>query len=124
MAFDWRAFIEVARSLQRHAVGETDPEALLRTAVSRAYYGAFCFVRNHARDQLGFEPKNDADDHGRLRAYLKGKRHKISQRLDRLGQWRNEGDYADQLPFDAQAALAAAIMEADAIVSSLTPRTS
>jgi len=86
MSFDWKAFIEVARLLQQHAVGETDPEALLRTAVSRAYYGAFCFVRNHARDQLGFEPRNDADDHGRLRAHLRGKRRQISQKLDRLRQ--------------------------------------
>jgi hypothetical protein len=123
MPFDWRAFIEVARSLPRRTAGETDPEALLRTAVSRAYYGAFCFVRNHARDRLGFEPRHDADDHGRLRAHLRGKRRQISQKLDRLRQWRNESDYADQLPFDAEATLVAAIGEADAIVALLTPRT-
>lgn len=123
MPSDWKAFIELARSLQQQAVGETDPEALLRTAVSRAYYGAFCLVRNHARDQLGFEPRNDADDHGRLRAHLRGKRRQIAQRLDRLRQWRNESDYADQLPFDAEAAAAAAITEADGIVTLLTPRT-
>lgn len=123
MPFDWKAFIELARSLQHQAAGASDAEALLRTAVSRAYYGAFCFVRNHARDQLGFSPRNDADDHGRLRAHLRGKRRQIAQRLDRLRQWRNESDYADQLPFDAAATLGAAIGEADRIVASLTPRT-
>lgn len=123
MPFDWKAFIDVARSLQEQAGSEPDPEALLRTAVSRAYYGAFCFVRNHARDQLGFQPKNDANDHGRLRAHLRGKRQQISQKLDRLRQWRNESDYSDQLPFDAEATLAAAIGEAAAIVALLTPRT-
>ena len=123
MAFDWKSFIKLARTLQQQAAGETDSEALLRTALSRAYYGTFCFVRNHARDQLGFEPRNDADDHGRLRAHLKGKRFKVAQKLDRLRQWRNESDYADRLSFDAEAALAAAIAETDAVVALLTPRT-
>lgn len=122
MSFNWQAFIEVARSLQEQAAAARDTEALLRTAVSRAYYGAFCFVRNHARDQLSFAPRNDADDHGRLRAHLKGKRGHIAQKLDRLRQWRNESDYSDLLPFDAEKVLAAAIREADAIVALLTPR--
>ena len=123
MAFDWKSFIKLARTLQEQAAGEADAEALLRTALSRAYYGAFCFVRNYAREQLGFEPRNAADDHGRLRAHLKGKRFKVAQKLDRLRQWRNESDYADRLSFDAEAALAAAIAEADAVVALLTPRT-
>jgi len=73
-------------------------------------------------DQLGFVPKNDADDHGRLRAHVRGKRLLLAQRLDRLRQWRNESDYADQLPFDAATTTAAAMLEADGIAASLAPR--
>jgi hypothetical protein len=122
MPFEWQSFIELARTFQQQAAGQTNAEALLRTALSRAYYGAFCFVRNHAREQLGFQSRNNADDHGRLRAHLRGKRFKVAQKLDRLRQWRNESDYADRLPFDVEATLAAAITEADAVVALLTPR--
>src|SRR5258707_7165561 len=94
MPFDWKTFIELAQFLQEQAETTANPEALLRTALSRAYYGTFCYVRNHARDRLGFHPRDDGDDHGRLRAYLKnGKMRGVSDKLQRLREWRNECDY-------------------------------
>lgn len=124
MPFDWKAFVVLARDLQSQASAAGNPEALLRSALSRAYYGTFCHVRNVARDTLGFQPRNDPDDHGRLRAHLKGKRSVIAQRLDRLRQWRNDGDYSDELEFDLPTVVTSAIAEAERVFSSLAPSSS
>jgi hypothetical protein len=122
MPFDWKAYIELARLLQQQASNAAYSEAYWRSALSRAYYGAFCYARNYARDWLGFRPRNDADDHGRLREHLKQKRRRgVADRLQRLREWRNECDYYDQLSFDPEAILKLALSEAGQVVSSLPP---
>ena len=101
MAFDWKELLDLARFLQAQAGSQIGKEAALRGAISRAYYGAFCHVRNYARDRLGFRPRNGPEDHGRLRAHLrKGKTRVLAERLDDLRLWRNQCDYWDELPFD------------------------
>lgn len=122
MAFDWKHHVEWARSVQHAKGGVPEPEAVLQSALSRTYYGAFCYSRNCARDWLGFRPRNDGDDHGRLRHHLKARRRQgIADRLDRLRQWRNACDYLDDLAFHPQITLSAAIQEADLIFASLIP---
>ncbi|HEV3260526.1 MAG TPA: hypothetical protein VG013_26965 [Gemmataceae bacterium] len=122
MAFDWQSYLELARSLQGQAGTSSNAEAWLRSALSRAYYGAFCYARNYARDWLKFEPRNDPEDHGRLRAHLKGKRRKgDADRLERLRQWRNDSDYLDELTFDLQLVVPAALDEAAKVIASLAP---
>lgn len=55
MTFDWTEFLKLARELQERA-DDADlpfaPEAAKRTAVSRAYYAAFCHARNYAEKGL------------------------------------------------------------------------
>lgn len=100
MAFDWYDFLTLARSLHQQ-VDSLGSEAARRTLVNRAYYGAFCFVRDYARDHLGFQPKDEAADHAALRARLRrGKTQILSERLEDLRQWRNACDYVTDLPFD------------------------
>jgi hypothetical protein len=70
MAFDWRAFVDLARELARQAASAIHPEALLRTALSRAYFGAFGHALDYAMSFLHFHAREDADDHGRLRDHL------------------------------------------------------
>src|SRR3989304_5488894 len=114
MPFEWKAFVDLAGALQQQAGGSRNTEALLRTAISRAYFGAFCHARNYARDFLGFDPRNTPDDHGGLRAHLKGKRRVgDAERLDRLRQWRNKGDYLDELAIDLNATALAALRDAE-----------
>jgi hypothetical protein len=87
---------------------------------SRAYYAAFCHVRNYARDKLGFRPRNDADDHGRLHARLKqGKLRGVAVKLERLREWRNACDYEDQLPFDPGPILTLALDQSSSVLSGL-----
>lgn len=122
MAFDWRLYVELARSASATGGPAGAPEAVLRSALSRTYYGAFGTARNYARDWLGFRARNDADDHGRLRHHLKTKRRLgVADRLDRLRQWRNACDYLDDVGFDLATTLAVALQEADFILASLVP---
>ena len=103
MPFVWKQYLELARELARQSEsGDAGQrEAMLRSVVSRAYYAAFCHARNYSRDWLNFQPNNTADDHGRLRAFLKtGKRRGVAVKLDQLRQWRNEADYSDLVTGD------------------------
>ncbi len=122
MPFDWKQFLELAHDLEHQSAGSPHAETLLRSSLSRAYYAAFCYARNYSRDWLGFQPRNDADDHGRLREHLKRSRRRgIADRLQRLREWRNESDYLDQLTFDPTAVVAAALGEANHVFAGLTP---
>ncbi len=123
MPFEWRAFLDLAGDLHKQASQAPNQEAFLRTALSRAYYAAFCYARNYARDWLGFRPRNDPDDHGHLREHLKRRRRRgDSDRLGRLRQWRNECDYFDDLTFgDLELAVKTALTEAAYVLTSLVP---
>src|SRR5581483_12108810 len=99
MPFDWSAFVSLARDLK--ASPEPDPEARLRTALSRAYFGAFCHARNYAQRWLRFQPSGTEEDHRRVRECLWGKRRQnVARALDQLRRWRNIADYADDTRLD------------------------
>ena len=68
MPFDWKEFLELSRILGRQAQDGGYREAFLRSAISRAYYAAFCHTRNYAIKRLGFRARYDGEDHGALRA--------------------------------------------------------
>src|SRR5205807_9527346 len=101
MAFDWYAFPELARSLGQNAAALGE-EAARRSSVSRAYYAAFCFVRDYARDNLGFQARDEAADHGALRARLRR-------------------DYVNELPFDLPLTNDSAIDQAELAFQALRP---
>ncbi len=98
MAFDWRDYLQLARALVgQHKLGGVS-EAAQRSAVSRAYYAAFCFARNYAESKLGFRRTGGGADHKRLREYLEQKgRVGLASDLNRLRGWRNECDYGDNV---------------------------
>lgn len=99
MPFDWREYLELAKDLAvQRGVGYSS-EAAKRSAVSRAYYSAFCLVRNYAEAKLGFQRTKGAKEHTDLRNYLqmKGKVQLVSCLVD-LRRWRNACDYDDEVP--------------------------
>jgi uncharacterized protein (UPF0332 family) len=99
MSFDWREYLELARELAGLRGSGYSQEAADRSAVSRAYYAAFCWARNYAEAKLGFKPQKGPDDHKRLREHLKRQRHQmLASHLNKLRGWRNECDYDDQVP--------------------------
>jgi hypothetical protein len=123
MAFDWREYLTLARELQANPPSGISTECAYRCAISKAYFGAFCHARNYARDYLGFQPHDDPDDHGRLRAHLKrSRRAATATRLDNLRVYRNRCDYDDDLGIDGVALvamLASALADAQYVFDSL-----
>ena len=121
MPFDWKQYLDLARELSQPTTSNAGThEARLRSAISRAYYAAFCHARNYSRDWLKFVPNHTADDHGRLRAFLKdGKRRGIALKLDQLRQWRNAADYEDSWTADLATVANTAIGEAQRVLDLL-----
>lgn len=87
--FNWRDYLGVARRLARR----TD-EASLRSAVSRAYYSAFCTARNHAATQ-GFQLTRTGRDHHLIQRFYSQSpaTRSISTDLNRLYSARTRCDY-------------------------------
>jgi hypothetical protein len=123
MPFDWKTFVSLARDLQKQAATVSNSEAFLRSAVSRAYFGAFGYACSYAKHFLQFQARELVEDHGRLREHLKRKRRKgDSDRLEQLRQWRNKADYSNDLPWpDPPVTVATAIKWAEAVFASLVP---
>lgn len=96
MTFDWSEFLTLARTLTgTHGINR---EAADRSAVSRAYYAAFCSARNYAEARLGFQARHTAEDHGLLREHLARLDNdwpRLAEILDELRKWRNRCDYDD-----------------------------
>ncbi len=97
MPFDWKEYLELAKDLAGQTNAGYSLEAKERSAVSRAYYAAFCHARNYAKVKLRFIPTGTAKDHIRLRDHFKKVKPQIASQLERLREWRNQCDYDDQV---------------------------
>ena len=98
MAFDWADYLVFAEELAQRS-----DEAALRSAMSRAYYAAFCTARNRLRqDHPYFEKERQAlDSHKRVwdvyRNDTHEPRHSIGEVGDRLRKKRRLADYEDEV---------------------------
>ena len=98
MSFDWKEYLNLAYFLSGRREKTYSPEGGYRSAVSRAYYAAFCYARNHARDNEGFKPSKSVEDHKKLRSHFRRNRKlEIASYLEDLRQWRNSCDYDDKV---------------------------
>jgi uncharacterized protein (UPF0332 family) len=100
MPFEWLSFLELAKELMEgiESRWERLSEAVKRTVVSRAYYSAFCYIRNYEAAHSRFTPTNTAEDHKNLIKHLKNiGRFKIATTLRNLREYRNDCDYADSI---------------------------
>ncbi len=85
MPFDWKEFFELARELANQVGSGYSAEAAQRSAVSRAYYAAFCWVRNYAERNFGFQRKGEAQDHKLLRDHLRQQgKNQLASQLNKL----------------------------------------
>jgi uncharacterized protein (UPF0332 family) len=117
---DGQDFIALAGRLAVAPIGD---EAKYRTAVSRAYYGAFHVARSFLAE-LGFAPLGNANVHGFVRHYLNGSHQPdaclAASHLSRLQAARNEADYdLDDPDFGSQAVAMASVELAHRVVSAL-----
>jgi hypothetical protein len=116
MAFDWGDYLDLARTLETDKVSSFQ-EAALRSAVSRAYYAAYCYARNYASDREGLLLANKPSDHGLVkRHHLKKGRADLASELEDLRQWRNTCDYDDELSGDIRLLVKNAIQNAQDII--------
>ncbi|GIV07347.1 MAG: hypothetical protein KatS3mg017_0549 [Fimbriimonadales bacterium] len=100
MSFDWSEFLSLAKHLQGLFNIPYSEEAAARTAVSRAYYAAFCCVRNYAEVQFDFRRTATGRDHRLLRKHLQNIDSdwlEIAGYLTDLATWRHCCDYDDKV---------------------------
>lgn len=98
MSFNWKKYYKLAEHIKDGITG-VDKEACQRSAVSRAYYAAFCKARNYARDREGCQLTRTGEDHGLVQKHhrVRQKRH-VAVWLGQLYGWRNQCDYDDVVP--------------------------
>ena len=97
MSFAWSDFLALAEALERHPAIPGPEEAVLRTAISRAYYSAFCSAREFAVTRDGLTIRRTGDDHNLVAAHFRfapeQARRRIAFNLKRLRDFRNRADY-------------------------------
>ena len=99
MPFQWSEYLELAEFLVTQQNAPYSQKAARRSAVSRAYYSAFCSARDYAQAHHGFEPKGRPGDHVALREHFKNRKQgAIADGLQQLREWRNECDYDNEMP--------------------------
>jgi uncharacterized protein (UPF0332 family) len=115
--FNWIMYLQLAKDL----IKRTD-EASQRSAVSRAYYAAFCSARNRLRDREGATiPKTSAAHSAvwdEFQSSAEIRRRQIGQLGHRLKRARAKVDYDDNVPGLSQLA-EDAMEEADKLISIL-----
>ena len=96
MVFDWAEYLILAEELALRR----DNEAALRSAVSRAYYAAFCKARNRLRQEGVDIPKTGAAHAIVWSTYREATEvlhRQIGNAGDRLRRSRNKADYDDEV---------------------------
>ncbi len=99
MKFIWLQFLLVAKTFVRQAATSRYQDALLRSAISRAYYAAFVSARNFLRDKEGVIFSSSPDTHQQVANHFRNspvKNHRqIGIMLYNLRILRNKADYSD-----------------------------
>ena len=133
MPFKWKEYLDLAQSLRDKNTDYTD-EAGFRSAVSRAYFGAFChalhFVRIHFGRKLEEECKRPGELHGKLEEFFRERGRarqtwaamEVADHLKDLRKWRKQCDYDKDGPDDFDFAVTSAINYSQAIFDELKPR--
>jgi hypothetical protein len=128
MTFDWCEYLNLAREL----AGETvvvDPEAKLRSSISRSYYSCFCTTRDFVCDierdsaMMAANQRRDINMHSFMIDRLRNDpsdrlKRKIGNKLKRLRTNRNIADYEDNI-INPQKTADDALNYADDIMSDL-----
>lgn len=125
MAFNWIEYLDLAQYLQGKVSVCYSEESARRAAVSRAYYAAFCFARNYARNIYGRNKGSSKNEHAdliRFYTVLGAVKHElgdVADNLDELRQWRNFCDYEDDIMQNLNDLAMDAINDAQEIINTL-----
>jgi len=120
MPFDWKEYLNISRYLYGDSSIKITREGSIRTAVSRAYYAAFCHAKNYAINKFSFKPSGYGSDHSAVRiCYSKTRLSAVAKLLADLYGWRQQCDYNDQVG-DIESMCDSAIDRADEVFRKLT----
>ena len=101
MSFDWTQYLFLAEELNKQAASSSKREAMLRSAISRAYYAAFCYSKNFLTDHKNKVIPSNPTAHELVRdifdGYAGALELTIATNLDRLRTDRNKADYDDEV---------------------------
>lgn len=90
MIFDWSKYLDLASCITGEPAA--DAEASYRTAISRAYYAAFCTARDYVSKKNNTSYNSDA--HRRVRTDLeKAASQKLANQLRTIMDMRHKADY-------------------------------
>ena len=102
MSFDWSEYLTLAHELAGEVSVPSSRESKLRSAISRAYYAAFCRARNHLRETQPHGIPRGPEVHKYVQnQFLSSRdpaRKKIGTNLERMRDGRNKADYDDSVP--------------------------
>ncbi len=100
MRFQWETFINLAERLHQESESFVETEAYQRSAISRAYYGAFGLAREIAVRE-GLSLTFTGEDHKNVEQHFRGNsqkfRKQIGIELNRLRRLRNKADSAESI---------------------------
>ena len=96
MSFNWYEYFDLAQFLHTNGNNLTKAtrESAYRSAVSRAYYAAFCHAREYICKNYGFIPTKTGKDHKLVRnEFSRRGLNRTANQLKVLHQWRKQCDY-------------------------------
>ena len=123
MSFDWTKYLTLAQEQVELSEKHENKEALLRCAISRAYYSAFCNARNYLRDVekvkgLGKSSKVHQLVIDRFEDSTDTTKKDIGAFLRRLREFRNRADYRDRFR-DLETPVLRSLQFAEAVIDYL-----
>jgi len=120
MSFNWSEYFTLAQELASESATSSMQEAMLRSAISRAYYAAFCEARNHLIYKDAETVPNGVNVHSyvgeKFRKSTDLARRKIGQLLHHLRSIRNIADYQDIFYGKLSGRTRAALLEAEEVL--------
>ena len=124
MSFEWQQYLLLAQELAgKPTVLRPGEEARLRSALSRAYYAAFCQARLHVMGVEGSTPLGAADNvHFEVARQLISNAEEthqlIGEHLSTLRRYRNQADY-EQVVVNLEGLTRAALAIAEWVLDAL-----
>jgi uncharacterized protein (UPF0332 family) len=124
MSFDWSEYYQLSRELAGLATDVATPEAKMRSAISRAYYAAFCKARDYLQQAYpDDEFPQGADIHyyvpRRFGSSTDKLRKDIADHLQMLRTYRNRADY-DGVVRDLNSTTQQALRRANSVLQQLS----
>lgn len=120
MSFNWSEYFTLAQELASKSATSSMQEAMLRSAISRAYYAAFCEARNHLIHKDAEAIPNRVNVHAYVgKQFEKSNdtvRQKIGRLLHHLRSIRNIADYQDRFYGKLPGRTRVALLEAEEVL--------